>query len=250
MNLRLLVLGGWLCLRHTAAYAQQNLPAYDHLSFREQFQETATANVPALAAQASIAATALAPAAMPLPIQLAGQAEPDGRVRLRWQVGPTQCSEVFLVERATDELLWQQVAQVNGSDTTHQKNEYEYIDSTPARLGHYRLFCLHTNGTRAYSATLSVFNTRKTGQAVQYYVLYPTTLTVGFDTSSLVFPVTANLYGKDGKLLCYETLAPQANALSLDLPATPDATIKLQLVDGTHRVLTTRVMSMAKTNGK
>jgi hypothetical protein len=120
------------------------------------------------------------------------------------------------------------------------------MDIEPLRLGHYRLFCLNADGTRKYSAILSVFNARRVGQAVRYYIAYPTALHIGLEAGNLIFPITATLYSAAGQVLCYDAVSPKADAFVLDLPTTKDNTIKFQLVDGTHRVLTTRMVSLSK----
>jgi hypothetical protein len=102
MLARLLLIGSWLCLWQSIGHAQT-------LSFREKYEDTPNPAAPILPPPVWNEAQPV-PAATQTGLQLTGQAEPDGRVRLRWHTGSAHACHTFLLERATDDLLWQPLA--------------------------------------------------------------------------------------------------------------------------------------------
>lgn len=187
----------------------------------------------------------IAPLSTRPPVRLMGQLETDGKIRLRWFINDTKVPRSFRVERSADGLDWNALGEINGTDFV-QKNAYQFIDESPVRTAVYRVQYCHDDGNNPYSAVLSVVNPRHASQPVIYYSIDQNVVLIGVDPMNLIHPVTANLYADSGRLLCYDTLPLQTDEFRIDVPATKENAVKVQLVDGAHRVLIVRRIQLAK----
>lgn len=106
-----------------------------------------------------------------LPIELVSFTawETNGLVKLSWKTEAELNNDFFTVERMTDNLLFDQVAEVNGSGTSNDYHEYAAYDRKPKRgINYYRLKQTDFDGTATYSEIISVF-VEQTGDVLSVY---------------------------------------------------------------------------------
>lgn len=212
-------------------------------TFHETYETVAKG--PAPRPESRPAALSVTPAVARPWVRLMGQVETDGKIKLRWQTNYAKATRSFRVERSADGMDWNALGEVNSTDSV-QRNAYQFIDETPVRMAVYRLQSHHDDGSTPYSAVLSVVNPRHANQPVLYHSVDQQVVLIGIEPANLIYPVTANLYAESGRLLCYDNLPPQTDEFRIDIPATKDGVVKVQIVDGAHRVLTVRRVLLAK----
>ncbi len=95
----------------------------------------------------------------PLPVELLFfTAEQEGAaVRLDWSTASERDNAYFVVERSTDNILFEPIAQVEGAGTSLERIDYRAFDRTPLPgLNYYRLVQTDLDGTSTLNATISV----------------------------------------------------------------------------------------------
>ncbi|CCG99357.1 hypothetical protein FAES_1347 [Fibrella aestuarina BUZ 2] len=177
-------------------------------------------------------------------VRLNARPDADGTVRVQWQTHPKQVNKTFLLERSADGITWEPLGQVSGNETASGKNTYEFVSAQPLASERYRLFCLLADNTKLYSSVVALVSTGQPHQAVRYYAAQQSAITVGLLPSRLTFPVTVNVYTAAGAMLCYDSLVKSANEFMVELPATKESTLRLQVVDASNRVVLMRNVAM------
>jgi hypothetical protein len=240
MTVRLLVFGTLLLLWQTPSYAQ----TFEREEFTPKLALSYDVNTPPKTETATVAATLPAKPALWKPwVRIDGKTEPDGTIRLQWQTDPKPTKRTFLVERSWDGILWEQLTQINSSDSPAAKHTYQFLDVQAQLSANYRVFCFMGDTTKFYSPTIAVVGTYRPNQpnpAVRYYTIQRKSISVGLETAYVTYPVTATFYTNTGKILCYDTLSKYSDVFVVELPDAKDPNMKLQVVDGSGRVLTIR----------
>ncbi|MEZ0609805.1 hypothetical protein ACAW74_14900 [Fibrella sp. WM1] len=238
MIARLLLLCTLLGYRPVGSYAQGFIAPTMAVSYEGK----ASTNLKAIAAAATTPPPA--PELVRPWVRLNARPDADGTVRVLWQTHPKQVNKTFLLERSGDGLTWEPLGQVNGSETTTQKNSYEFTAAQPSATESYRLSCLLADNTKLYSPVVTLISTSQPHQAVRYYTAQQSAISVGFLPNRITFPVTVNVYTAAGSMLCYDSLAKPANEFTAELPATKETALRLQVVDGSNRVVLMRNVPM------
>jgi hypothetical protein len=244
MPIRLRLLFTIVSLLQTVAYAQ----TFEREEFVPKLALSYDVNTPPKAETptAPVAAPKAAKPAIWKPwIRVDGKTEPDGTIRLQWQTDPKPVKRIFLVERSADGALWEQLTQINSDGIASGKHAYQFLDVQAQQTGYYRVFCFVGDTTKFYSPTVSVVGTLRPSQPyppIRYYTVQRKSVSIGLETNYLTFPVTANFYSTTGKILCYDTMEKHGDVFVVEMPDAKDPTLKLQVVDGSGRVLTTRAI--------
>ncbi|MEZ0609804.1 hypothetical protein ACAW74_14895 [Fibrella sp. WM1] len=212
-------------------------------TFHEKYETMAKG--PAPRPESRPVALSVTPAVARPWVRLMGQLETDGKIKLRWHTNYAKATRSFRVERSADGLEWNALGEVNSTDSI-QRNAYQFVDEAPVRTAVYRLQSKYDDGSTPYSAVLSVVNPRHASQPVLYYSIDQRVVLIGLEPMNLIYPLTANLYAESGRLLCYDTIPPQADEFRIDVPATRESAVKVQIVDGAHRVVTVRRIWLSK----
>ena len=95
----------------------------------------------------------------PLPIELLSfEARLNGNlVQIDWQTASETNNDYFTIERSTDGVEWQEIAQIPGAGNSNEIRKYSYIDNAPvAGLTYYRLKQTDYNGSFDYSPVRKV----------------------------------------------------------------------------------------------
>lgn len=87
---------------------------------------------------------------MPLPVELIsfrGTCTTDG-AHLTWQTASEINNDYFVVQRSRDGVAWEVIGQVQGSGSTTQIKNYDFIDENISGEHYYRLVQVDLNGDR------------------------------------------------------------------------------------------------------
>lgn len=241
MNARLLLLCALLSCRPIGSRAQGFIAPTIAVSYEGK----ASSNLKAVAAVAATPPTPPPAPELVRPwVRLNARPDAEGTVRVQWQTHPKQVNKTFLLERSADGVTWESLGQVSGNETAGGKNTYEFVAAQPSAAESYRLFCLLADNTKLSSPVVALVSTGQPHQAVRYYAAQQHAITVGLQPNRLIFPVTVNVYTAAGAMLCYDNLAKSANEVMVELPATKEATLRLQVVDASNRVVLMRNVAM------
>jgi len=92
-------------------------------------------------------------------INLTAQKQP-GKVLLSWITATEQNSAFFAIERSSNSILYESIAQVTAAGNSSIKKQYYFTDEKPlsAAVSYYRLKEVAANGGYKYSAAVTVKN--------------------------------------------------------------------------------------------
>ncbi|GAB5419317.1 MAG: hypothetical protein Crog4KO_27460 [Crocinitomicaceae bacterium] len=89
----------------------------------------------------------------------------DENIQLNWKTISEVNNDRFILERASEDLQFQDVAEVSGSGTTTNSMEYSYVDRDALATAYYRLSQVDYDGSRTYLKTIFATSCR-TGNAI------------------------------------------------------------------------------------
>ncbi|WP_090157871.1 BspA family leucine-rich repeat surface protein [Dyadobacter soli] len=163
----------------------------------------------------------LDPNCMVLPVKLVSftaKALPDHTISLSWQTAQETGNDRFVVERSTDLVRFEQVAEIRDvAGNSNAIHTYQTIDPAPhPGTSYYRLAQYDLDGTRSYSRIVTVVV--RSGD----YVLYPNPVRNQSFHISIDEPVTASiqLYNAKGGSIAF-TRKPSGSQTVLITPLQP-----------------------------
>ena len=153
----------------------------------------------------------------PLPVKLTSfTGEINGTANvLDWQTASEQKNSHFEIERSTDGIDFEIIGKINGTGTTTNTSNYQFVDETPNNLNYYRLRQVDTDETFEYSNTIFIKNEHIQKWSDENLTLFPNPindqLTIKFYTlKSLNMDI--NIYNVLGQLVMKKTvLATEGN---------------------------------------
>ena len=89
----------------------------------------------------------------------------DEHIELHWKTLSEINNDHFLIERAVENLEFQQIAEINGAGTSSNNHEYSFADRDAKATAYYRLSQVDFDGSRAYLKTIFA-TTCKTGNDI------------------------------------------------------------------------------------
>lgn len=148
-------------------------------------------------------------------------------VQLQWTTETEINNSHFIVEKSTDGRTYKEIAQVTGSGTTYDLQEYTAIDNSPERgLNYYRLRQVDFDGTEAFSEIVSV--EIEAGNTVN---ISPNPVKDRFKVSVAESGNTeALIYNMSGQLIQHLHLNEVGNTFSIDTEALKTGIYNLQLI--------------------
>lgn len=78
-------------------------------------------------------------------------------------------NDYFLLERADEDLIFEEIAQIDGSGTTTATQNYAYTDRHSAASAYYRLSQVDIDGSRTYLKTIFTTNCNESGSIVSHF---------------------------------------------------------------------------------
>lgn len=162
-------------------------------------------------------------------------------IRLKWTTISEVNNDYFILERATENLQFEEIARIEGAGTTTANQAYTFIDRESFRKGYYRLSQVDFDGTTTNLKTIFA-STCNTDQSIYAHQFHPTTSTL-----QLFYEVDqteiSEIYILDaaGTIIARENVSLQPNShvakLSLNGALSPGvylftATIKSEIYQG------------------
>lgn len=90
----------------------------------------------------------------PLPVTLIffNASQLETAVQLRWATASEQNFQHFVIERADEQLIWEEIGKVNGGGDTQTRTDYDFTDAQPGIIGniYYRLKAVDYDGYFEY----------------------------------------------------------------------------------------------------
>jgi hypothetical protein len=159
----------------------------------------------------------LTPGVLPVKlVSFTGQPDAEGNTLLRWRTSLEQQNRGFEVERSADLQTWTYLGQRAGLGTSGQGAVYEFRDTSPLRLGYYRLKQLDEDGRYSYSKIISVAQPPGPHTAQ----LRPDALGAGFyidlDATEVRFPLLLTLVGPAGQVVLNRYVEQPTNQLFIE----------------------------------
>ncbi len=78
----------------------------------------------------------------------------DAYIQLNWKTISEVNNDRFILERASEDLQFQEVAEILGAGTTTNSKEYSYVDRDALATAYYRLSQVDYDGSRTYLKTI------------------------------------------------------------------------------------------------
>jgi subtilisin family serine protease len=148
-------------------------------------------------------------------------------VQARWGVAPNGSLNHFELERADERLDW---ATVNKQVFLPEKNNYNYLDSSPAiGTNYYRLKMVDVDGSIEYSKVISV---RWSGAEVMDVSPNPVQDALQLSANWQPDPVAVRIFDASGRLVLAQNrlIATPLEPLTLDVAALPSGIYFLKIV--------------------
>ncbi len=89
----------------------------------------------------------------------------DEHIELNWSTISELNNDYFILERASENMEFDEIAQIKGSGTTTEKRQYSFVDREGFITGYYRLSQVDIDGSRTYLKTIFATNC-KTNNAI------------------------------------------------------------------------------------
>jgi hypothetical protein len=161
----------------------------------------------------------------PLPIELLrfNARLIDTHVAIDWATASELNNDYFVVERAGEDLVWEQLMTVNGAGNSNELIRYQEKDRSPLRgISYYRLKQVDFDGEFSYSDPVSIFNP-EAGPSEEVF-MYPNPVKGGevffrIPVAFRKFATTVSVHDASGKLIFAEQINPDSDihSFSVDL---------------------------------
>lgn len=106
-----------------------------------------------------------------LPVEFASFAlrKNGSNVDVSWSTASEINNDRFVIQRSTDNVMYTNIATIDGNDNSLVINEYQYRDeSAPNRTLYYRILQLDYDGSKDYSSTRVLDNTNQSNRWIAY----------------------------------------------------------------------------------
>lgn len=183
-----------------------------------------------------------------LPIELLDfKAQANGQqVDLTWSTGTERDNDYFTIEKTTDGINYETVAQVAGAGSSTSRKDYAFTDYAPSTgTSYYRLKQTDYNGATELFEVIAV-EIAKTGIVSNVFPNPATDSRVSVSVAKTGSMVQVNLYNLFGQLVSTQTIDAVSTRAeqTLELPEN-GSTFIVELVQNNeliarHKVLTTR----------
>ncbi len=176
-----------------------------------------------------------------LPIELlyfrAGQE--GNTVLLEWATSLEENFDFFTVERSTDGINFEKIADIYGAGNTDEKQYYSYTDDNPFPGNlYYRLKATDFDGTFEYFKIISV---RYFGEESYSVTLYPNPVVNGKANLRLNYrpdgPVSVVIYDQMGRQFLKRSLSGTSGILELPSGMRPGIYL-MHIIDDEHKIQT------------
>lgn len=158
-------------------------------------------------------------------------------VRLNWTTATETDNDFFTVQRSSNGIYYDDIAEIDGAGNSSVELDYTYIDHQPGNgINYYRLKQTDVNGESNTSGAVTIIITREPATKIEN--LYPNPanneLTVAFSTEKEVSEATLEIISPDGRVVLKEQLntAPGLNSHTVALSQLPSGLYTLKLCAG------------------
>ncbi|MCR9172077.1 MAG: hypothetical protein NXI10_06280 [bacterium] len=153
----------------------------------------------------------------------------DENIQLNWSTLAEINNDYFILERATNDLNFEEIAKISGAGTNASKQDYFYIDRDAFATGYYRLSQVDYDGSRTFLKTIfsTSCNTRKAIYAHNFH--QPTaTLEIFFHVDQIEV-AEISVISASGSIIAstFKSLSPDLQATKLQLNQNLDPGIYL-----------------------
>ncbi|HXB10756.1 MAG TPA: T9SS type A sorting domain-containing protein, partial [Bacteroidia bacterium] len=175
--------------------------------------------------------------ANPLPVQIVSftaQPTTSGSVNLNWTAASQVNNRLFTVERSSDGITFDTIADVNGDGTTSQTLSYSTVDENPlSGTSYYRLQQTDFDGHYSFVGVVPVNISAKEGISI-----FPNPVTSNLIlkyNSGVSLPLTVRVIDETGRIVSTNTVdvLKGDNAFMFNVSGLSAGTYFLQTVNGT-----------------
>ena len=159
-----------------------------------------------------------------LPVELIffeGRCE-NGISTLHWSTSSETNNDRFIIERASENLVFQTIGTVKGSGYSQEKIDYSFQDLTSKSydMSYYRLTQIDTDGQQEVFSVISQENCNNSDNPIIFFDNGRNTLSISFPKRTK-FVTELKIYSSQGKLAYSKNLSTTKNTLfseTIDLP--------------------------------
>lgn len=174
-------------------------------------------------------------ASAPLPVELSyfgGSLNRDNDVELNWSTATENNNEVFIVEKSTDQLRFEEVHTQKGAGNSTEPIHYSFMDKRPAQgMNYYRLKQVDFDGTTTFSKVISVkLNHENTVQVFPTVASHAVTVSIQNPTEEAQIFV----FDFSGKLIQNQTIEAEQSDYKLNVEALPAGPYFIKLSGKNH----------------